>query len=153
VRQRHALRATGLARVKVTQGQVESILALPIKSVDIVDVQDLVAHLQPAVPTTREFNKQTKRWETLEKPYDPDYLKRQTEYTRALARAWVFMAVDLDVQDAEGRVVWSADNSVRHLSDTEAAYKAMGMTDSQLTDILAAVRKLTTLAEEQLDRD
>ena len=143
--------ATGVAKVKVTkQGQVRT-LAIPIKSIALEDVEKVVAPLRPKVPTYRDNIKG--KWVTVTNEADDAYQQRLVAYQKALSHAWVLMALDLDVVDGTGQVVWSRDNTVQHLDAAVKALKDMGLVDGQLVAIFRAVQELTQDVQEQTDSD
>ena len=145
--------STGTARVKVTKHGREQILEIPIKSVQISDVETAVAHLKPKIPKKRERIEKERQWVTVLDTANDEYQAKVADYDRALMRTWVFMSIDVDIEDAHGRVVWSADNSVQDYEAADAALVNMGLTDAQLVSIFRAASDLTRLDEEEIEQD
>lgn len=143
--------STGMAHIKVTKNGQEKTLKIPIRAVDLEEVETFCRNFRPKVPTKRD--KIQGRWVTILDEANPEYQQDLLDYQRILSRAWCLMAMDVDVEDAAGKVVWSADNTVRELDPAVKALRAMGLVDSQFAAILRAARDLTQFAEEEEDRD
>jgi hypothetical protein len=144
-------RSTGLATIKTTVDGTVNFLEIPIKSVDLEDVETLVMPYRPAVPTKRE--RIDGKWTTILDPANQDYIDRNSKYQRKLARTWVLMALDIDVVNNEGVVVWSADNSVVDLDAATQVLKKSGFVDNQFADMLNEVRALTAVTERNIEQD
>ena len=75
------------------------------------------------------------------------------DYNQRQMLTWVCMAIDLDLCDEHGTVVWSRDNSKHDLEGARKALRALGMTDNQLAAIFKASRDLTDSTQEVRAQD
>jgi hypothetical protein len=139
--------ATGTVDVKVTRGNKETFVSIPIQSVDNEVVDALARPYRPKLPTRREMI--DGQWKTVINEADPAYQDRIGEYNRINSYIWVFCALALDVVNEQGTLTWSRDNSVHDLEGTRAAMKRMGLVDNQLVAIMQAARNLTAITEGQ----
>lgn len=139
--------ATGTVQVKVGQRTI----ALPIQSVDTELLEAFVKPYRPVPPTRSEL--QNGRRVVVENQADKAYQDKLAEYNRIWLYAVAFHGLALDITDAQGRVVWSADNTTRDLPATRGAIKKMGMVDNHLSAIVVAINELTKFAEETQGRD
>jgi hypothetical protein len=142
----------GIARVRVTKNGKTHILEIPIKSVEFERVEALVAQDRPRTPKRRE-NIPGQGWKYVIDDTNDDYLVAIANYNRKLSYVAVLMAFDVDVCDAKGDVVWSADNTVCQYEAARNALKQMGLVENQFLSILEDVRKLTREDEETLEQD
>lgn len=138
--------ATGTVDVKITRAGKSSMLTLPIQSVDNELTEALAKKYRPKVPTRPEMKNNIIR--TLIDEANQDYQDKLTEFNRIFSYIIVFLALNVDICDHTGKVVWSADNSMHDVEATRAAVKRMGLVDNQLVTILRAVRNLTSISEE-----
>ena len=138
--------ATGTVDIKVTRGGVETVLSIPIQSVDTEMVEALARHAKPKPPTRVELN--NGRRVVTENQADPGYQDALIEYNRLTSYIMVFCGIAMDITNEQHQVVWSADNTVHDLSATRAVAKKMGVVDSQLVTFMQAIRDLTTFTEE-----
>jgi hypothetical protein len=147
--------ASGTVDVKVTRvangRRVEQKITLPIKSVDNELAESLARPFRPKVPTRRESKNGT--WFTIVDEANQEYQDKLSEYNRLNSYVIAFLALDVDICDDSGRVVWSADNGIHDIQAARAAVKKMGLVDNQLVDILKAVRQLTAEVEEAQTSD
>lgn len=141
----------GVAKIKATRRGKPIILQIPIKSVDLDAVQEKVKNLKPNPKLATKRDNIDGKWVTIQDPYNPEYLEKMEKYNTALANTWILMALDVDLVDAGGDVVWSADNSRCFYEQAVIALKAMGLVSNQMTALLQAVRQLTEIAEEELE--
>jgi hypothetical protein len=70
------------------------------------------------------------------------------KYNRLNSYCYVLCALLCDIEDKQGRVVWSADNTIHELEAAIAALRSMGIVDGQLVTVLNAVTALTQAVEE-----
>jgi hypothetical protein len=133
--------ATGTVEVKVGTRTV----IVPIRAVSNEDVEALMTEHRP-VPPTRSQLENGKRI-IIENQADPSYQGKLVEYNRLSSYAYVLLALDIDVLDAQEHVVWSADNRVHDLDNARQALKSMGLVDNQLVTILTAASALTRTEE------
>ena len=143
--------STGVAEVKVTRGGKEYVMEIPIRAVDLEAVEAFCRNMRPKVPTARD--RVNGRWITILDEANHEYQQKLLDYQRILSRVWCLMAIDVDIEDESGNVVWSADNTVHDLNAAIKAMKKMGLVDSQFAAILRAARDLTQFSEEEIDRD
>ena len=144
-------RSTGVATIKITVDGNVNYLEIPIKSVDLEDVENMVSNYRPSVPVKRE--RRDGKTITIEDLANQDYKDNLNKYQRRLARAWVLMALDIDVVDESGKVVWSADNTVTDLEAATLVLKKSGFVDNQFADMLNEVRALTAISERNIEQD
>lgn len=140
--------ATGTALIKVTRGSQETVLELPIQSVDVEEVTAMVGN-GPKVPMRATGD----RPKFVEDPSNPDYIRAQGIHTRRFLIAMACFGLLLDIEDEQGVVVWSADNSIHNLDAARTALKKMGLVDNQLTAITKAITELTQIVEETVTSD
>lgn len=141
----------GAAHVRITKGGKTSTLVIPICSVDFESVEALVEHLRPRIPKRRE--KINNQWVTIIDEADETYIAAQAAYQRALSYTLMLMAMDVDIVDRAGTVVWSADNSVHDLGNARQALRDMGLVESQFVTLLTAIRNLTAMDEQEQEQD
>lgn len=141
----------GIAKIKATRRGKPIMLEIPIKSVDLDAVQQKVKALKPSQKLASKRDMIDGKWVTVHDPYNPEFLEKMDAYNTALANTWILMALEIDVVDAGGDVVWSADNTIAFYEQAVRALKAMGLVSNQLTALLHAVRHLTEIAEEDLE--
>lgn len=144
-------RSTGIANVKITTGGKESLLPIPILSINLEEVELVVKHLRPKVPTYRDKIKG--QWMTVLNEADDTYQQALQSYQKSLMYAWILMAMDVDVCDDHNEVVWSKDNTIQEFDRARTALKRMGLVDNQALAIFQAVQVLTRDVQELLDRD
>ena len=147
--------ATGTVDVKVTRvangRRLEQILTLPIKSVDNELAESLARPFRPKTPIRREMI--AGAWKTVIDEANQEYQDKLNEYNRINSYIIAFLALDADICDNSGKVVWSANNETHDVAAARAAVKQMGLVDNQLVDILKAVRQLTAQVEETQTSD
>ncbi len=140
--------ATGTAMVKVTRGGQETILELPIQSVDVEEVNRIVGP-EPKVPVRATGGNP----KFVPDPEDPQYKDKIQDRNRKFVMAMACMGLALDIKDRQGEVVWGADNKIRHLDRAIDALKQMGMVYAQVFAITTAINELTTFAQETATED
>lgn len=139
--------ATGVAEIRCGAKTLE----LPIRAVDMELVEGIIKPYRPKPPTRDEL-RNGKRI-TLINEADERYQEQLAEYNRVQTYAYVCCALDLDIEDDKGDVVWSADNEVHNLEASKKALKSMGIVDGQLLTITSAALNLTRLQEEEQASD
>lgn len=140
--------ASGTAMVKVTRGGKEVILELPIQSVDVEEVNK-IAGREPKIPMRATGGNP----KFIQDPENPDYKEEVQARNRRFVMAMACMGLLVDIKDSQGEVVWSKDNTIRHLDKAIDALKQMGMVYSQVFAITTAINELTTFAEETATQD
>jgi len=78
-----------------------------------------------------------------------DYLDAVDRYNRLQAFVYACCALNVDISDAAGAVVWSADNNTHDIEAARKALQAAGIVDAQLGAILTAANNLTQVVEER----
>lgn len=135
--------ASGVATVKVTRRGVEELLELPIQSVDIEEVNQLVG-IPPKIPRVATGGNP----KFIDDPNDPGYQAKLQAHNRRFVMAMACMGLAIPIKDKQGEIVWSADNTVRQLDKAIEALRQMGIVYSQIFSITRAINDLTTIAEE-----
>jgi hypothetical protein len=135
--------ASGTAIVKRTKNGAEETIELPIQSVDIEDVNQLVG-LPPKVPRIATGGNP----KFADDPNDPGYVQKRQGYDRRFVMAMACFGLAIDIKDRGGEVVWSADNKVKNLEKAMEVLRQMGIVYSQIFAITRAINDLTTFAEE-----
>ena len=140
--------ASGTAVVKVTRGNQERLLELPIQSVDIEEVNVIVG-APPKIPRVATGGNP----KFAPDPENPEYVQKLQAYNRRYVMALACMGLAVDIEDKQGVVVWSADNKVHDLDKAQDALKAMGLVYNQVFAITRAISELTTIVEEEASSD
>lgn len=135
-------RGSGVAVLRFRQGGREVTYEIPIKSVDNEEADAIVKPYRPKPPIDREYI--NNKWVSVVNEAKPEYQDKLTEYNRRLSLVWILLGLDIDVVDAQGQVVWSADNTVKHFDQAREALKQMGIVDGQIIQMMQAIRNLTT---------
>jgi len=135
--------ATGEVRVQCGKKTV----ALPIQSVDLELVESLCRPFKPKPKVHVELN--NGRRTIVENLVDSGYQDQLAEFNRLSSYAFVCCGLLCDIEDKQGKVVWSADNTVHDLLAAKQVLKDMGIVDTQLVAILNAVSALTQAIEEE----
>lgn len=138
--------ANGTVDIKVTRSGKESIITLPIQSVDNEVADALARPYRPKPPTRPEMRNNVVR--TIIDEANQDYQDKLAEFNRISSYIIVFLALAVDICDDTGKVVWSVDNQTHDVAAARAVVKKMGLVDNQLVSILRAVRDLTSVNEE-----
>lgn len=122
-------------------------ITLPIQAVDLEMVESLCRPYrpQPKVVLGLENGVRTRTRDLT----DPGYLDNLAIYNRTNSYVYVLCALLCEVTDKQGKVVWSADNSVHDVDGGMKALKDMGIVDNQLLAILTAASNLTRVVEEE----
>lgn len=144
-------KSDGVARVKVTKNGKAEWISIPIRAVEVEEVERMVGSLRPKIPTYRD--KIDKRWQTVLDEANSEYQAQLAAFQNVFAKAWVLMAISVDVVDASDEVVWSADNSIHDLDKAVKALKDQGLVDNQLMTIFREVQALTDDAQEMRGQD
>jgi hypothetical protein len=145
-------RLSALDRVFEARGTVdvkagERTITLPIQSVDNAAVEGVLKPYKPLPPTRSQL--EGGRRVIIENQADPAYQEKLAEFNRLSSYVYIFMALALDVEDAQGKVVWSADNTVHDVEGTKRALQQAGIVDNQMAAILTAAANLTREVEQQ----
>ncbi len=121
-------------------------VTLPIQAVDLELVESLCRPYRPTPKTSVALV--NGRRETTFLVADQEYQDKLTAYNRLNSVVYVLCALQCDIEDKAGKVVWSADNSVHEIEAARQALKDMGLVDNQLVAILNAAQALTQVVEE-----
>jgi hypothetical protein len=140
--------ASGTATVKRTKNGVEEVLELPIQSVDIEEVNQIIG-LPPKIPRVATGGNP----KFVEDERDPAYVQKRDAHNRRFVMAMCCMGLAIDIKDRNGDVVWSADNKTRNLDKAMDVLRQMGIVYSQIFAITRAINELTTFAEEAATQD
>ena len=145
-------RLSALDRLFEAQGEVTikcgaRELTLPIQSVDLEFVTSVCKPFLPKPKVTSELLNGKRI--IVENRVDSNFQEQQDDYNRLQSYAYVCAALLVDIEDKQGKVVWSADNSVHELLAAKQALKDMGLVDTQVVAILNAASALTQLVEER----
>jgi hypothetical protein len=135
--------ATGTVTIQCGANQV----TLEIQSVDL----ELVASIcKPYLPKPKVHVELVNGKRTIvENRVDSEYQAQMDEYNRVQSYVFACCALMIDIEDKQGRVVWSADNSIHEVEAARRALKDSGMVDAQVVAILTAASNLTQAVEEQ----
>ena len=134
--------ATGEVTLKCGKHDV----TLPIQAVDLELVDTLCRPYRPKPKISVAMV--NGRRETTAHVAEDEYQTALTAYNRLSSQVYVLCALLCDIEDKQGKVVWSADNSVHDIEAAKQALKDMGLVDSQMVVILNAVQELTRGVEE-----
>lgn len=122
-------------------------ITLAIQSVDLEMVESLCRPYRPApkVVLGLENGVRTRTRDLT----DPAYLDNLAVYNRINSYVYVLCALLCDIEDKQGKIVWSADNSIHDIDGGMKALKDAGIVDNQLLAILTAASNLTRVVEEE----
>jgi hypothetical protein len=136
---------TAVGEVTIRCGSKD--VTLPIQSVDLELVESLCRPYRPKPKVHVELvgGKRV----IVENQVDSAYQEQLADFNRLNSYCYVLCALLCDIEDKNGKVVWSADNSIHEIEPARDCLKAMGMVDSQLVAVLNAASNLTQVVEEQ----
>ena len=143
--------ASGTALVKVTKKGKEEILELPIQSVDL---EEVVAMVGPEPRMPRRSDKGTDgKVIYVDDPQDANYRAAIFRHNLKFNRLIVCMGLAIDIEDGQGKVVWSADNATRNYEQADAVLRKMGIVHLQVNAINNAITALTQDTEARAVSD
>lgn len=135
--------ASGTAEVRVGK----KLLAIPIQSVDLEFVEALCKPFRPRAPVKSDHIQG--KWVTVQDLANVDYTDKLTHYNMLYAHVTACCGMTLDIRNANGEVVWSADNRVHDVEQAIKALKAMGLVLNHIVSINRAINGLTAYEEQE----
>lgn len=124
---------------------------IPIKAVNQEDAQNYVEEKilkRPKAPYRRSNidGKYVKEADLTDDRYNEELMA----YNKAVAECWVLWAIDVDIKDDKGDVVWSANNIIKDYKKAmDVLTNSLHLVQMQFIDILRQVRTLAQFEEEQ----
>lgn len=152
----------GVAVLRITKDGVSHPVELPIRAMGMMEIYEELDRQRPIAPRKRlfvdpgsELAKQsgqsgfvTQRDET-----DKEYLDALAAWLQRSTYLIVLHGLDLDVEDAQGEIVWSRDGSVRLADRAIQALTSSGLTQNHFTDLNNQIQALTKTYKEDVQKN
>lgn len=147
--------STGISELKVTRDGKEEIIPIPIKSVGVVETQEVIDREMPKPPVKMEtIRAESDTGQALglsedevRRVYDyrdPEYTAQLREYSQKKLWAMIVPGLDIEFRDTAGKLVTDSEQII-------AGLKAAGITGHQLDQLARDIKSLTSLSERQAD--
>src|SRR5207245_2397558 len=101
-----------------------------IRAVSMETVEEICKPYRPTQRTSAPM-RNGKRM-AIDPTTDHVYQQRINEFNRLSSWVYTLVAIDLDIEDDAGNVVWSADNTIHDVDAARRVLTGMGLVDQQM---------------------